>query len=761
MERLTKPPSLKLGGNVSANGVFYQSAENQNREPFTYFLQGNLNLSVFDFSIPVSYSYSNQGGQLGYSVPFNLNRLSLHPKYKWLTAHIGDVNMSFSPYTLNGHQFTGAGFDAEPNNKIRFSAMYGRLLKATPADDDPRTVPAFKRVGYGTQLQYTRPKFDAGMALFYASDQENSIPFPSDSLGVLPRENLVLGFKGGIQLMPNLKLQAEFASSALTNDSRSEKASERSHYLGLLLQQRLTTSYKNAINLGLQYQLLQASWGIRYERIDPGYQTLGAYYFNNDFENITLDVARSFFENKLNLTLNVGYQRDDLDDQKANPTQRFVGSVNASIVPSDTWNISGSYSNFNTFTNVRANQFDDINDDNLIDNVIDTLNYKQLSRNASVNISHILSNTKEKNQTLNLNYNLSDVANEQGGVVRLGDASTFHNLSLSYSLVYGTSGLRISPSVNATYNTIGLEEAITWGPTLGVGKPFFGNRLNTFCSLSYNQTENNSGNIQNTSIRANANYTFLKRHNLSINTAQLFRNHPAQKVSEFTATLGYQYAFDVFEAKLQRNKTPKTADGILQIKYKGFFFQGTQETISLLVRETTTKKSYLPMVGLVGTSLERKLQVLETQIGKKDKTFRSKVLPILDDLNTYALFLENYEGYIKKAYMQLRAEAEASDKKLTADYIRLIAIQNDSVTKKTNAFRKRVALVNTRYQAHKKMLEGLKSWDFEDAEKQSADYLVFRQAQVDLVYDMVEKHKKVSDIVGALMFNMADFYHKQ
>ena len=109
LETLGKGKAFKVNGSFSSNGVFYASDQEVGREPFTYFLQGNLNIGMYQFSMPISYSYSNQGEQLNYNLPINLNRLSLHPKYKWVQGHVGNVAMTFSPYTLNAHQFTGGG----------------------------------------------------------------------------------------------------------------------------------------------------------------------------------------------------------------------------------------------------------------------------------------------------------------------------------------------------------------------------------------------------------------------------------------------------------------------------------------------------------------------------------------------------------------------------------------------------------------------------------------------------------------------------
>ena len=147
IENVGKAKPIQVSGMVSANGVYYDSNQNNNREPFTYFLRGNLNVSIYGFAVPISYSFTNQGENLDYALPFDFNRISLHPKYKWVTAHIGSVAMTFSPYTLNGHQFTGGGVDLTPPGAFKVSAMAGRLLKATPDDGDERNRSCFFSYG--------------------------------------------------------------------------------------------------------------------------------------------------------------------------------------------------------------------------------------------------------------------------------------------------------------------------------------------------------------------------------------------------------------------------------------------------------------------------------------------------------------------------------------------------------------------------------------------------------------------------------------
>jgi len=382
--------------------------------------------------------------------------------------------MTFSPYTLSGHQFTGGGVDLTPNQGFTFSAMYGRLLKAIEPIEDERAIVSYKRMGYGFKTVYEQDKYTVGISTFYATDKENSINMNPDEEGVLPKENLVIGIECSVEISKDFELKAEYASTAITQDTRAkETSSGKKGILGSFFNNRSSTEYYNAYKVGLKYSFYQATLGVDYERVDPGYETLGAYFFNNDFENITINMARPLFDNKVNLNFNVGFQRDDLEDQKANPTSRFIGAVNATYNPTERLSFTGSYSNFSTYTNVRANQFDDINDDNLLVNATDTLNYKQVSQNANLNINYVLSSTKTKKENLNLNYNVSDITNEQGGIVRIRDTSIFHNLAAFYTIIFTELNLNISPAVNGTYNSIGLEDATTWGPTLSVNKGFF------------------------------------------------------------------------------------------------------------------------------------------------------------------------------------------------------------------------------------------------------------------------------------------------
>lgn len=550
IDKLKNSP-LKINGGISANSIFYNSNGRNSREPFTYFLQGNLNIGWLTFSMPLSYSITKQGSNLGYNTPFKFNRVSLHPKYKWIQGHVGDVALTYSPYTVNAHQFTGGGIALTPKGGFSFSALGGRFLRATEDDGQAQTIPTFRRMGYGTQLGWTKDTYKVGLIGFYAKDATNSIAATPENKDITPKENLVIAVNGEVILAKHYTLRAEYASTALTQDLRAETTTSTGRgIVGLLFDNRGSTQYYDAYNIGLDFSMDKMQVGIGYERIDPNYETLGAYFFNNDFENITVNASRSFFNSKLNLAFNIGYQKDNLDNQKTQATNRFVGAVNASLQATDNITLTGSFSNFSTFTNRNLNQFDDINDNDLTDEELEALDFKQLSQNANVNLNWVLAQGENTTQNLNLNYSLASSANEQAGVIRVGQANNFHNANAAYSIGFPKKNLNISTSLNYNYSDIGRDDSNAYGGTLDLIKTFFENTLNTTFGVAYN-TNTNKDIITNVlNFRANAMLVIAEKHSFNLNAIQLFRSTTNQDtLGEITVTFGYTYTFHIGNAK--------------------------------------------------------------------------------------------------------------------------------------------------------------------------------------------------------------------
>lgn len=533
-EAVVNDNKLKVNGGLNANAMFYNSSTQNDRDPFTYMLNGTLNFSYRTFNIPFSYTLTNQGNAFDYKVPFDFNRFSLTPKYKWVKAYIGDNAMTFSDYTLNGHPFRGVGVELTPKGSLKYSAMWGRLLKAVEQNDSLGLPAVYERYGYGAKINFEKEKYKIEAIGFFAKDKESSIKTRTD---VVPRSNYVSSLKFSTTLINNLSLETEYALSVI------ESFNSSYNYVGTDTIKNTSKSKTNntAFNVKLNYKIGKANVGLVYENVDPNYQTFGATYFNNDLENIGITYASPFFKDRLVIATQLGYQRDNLDNQKSQTSVRLVGNLNASLKITEVLNVTGSYSNFTSTTNRRLNQFDYINTPELVP--ADTLDYKQLSQTGNFNANYVFG--KDKNQNVNFNYSIAGQANKQGGIIRRGQASTVQNFSLVHSINFPSNQIGINTSLNYTTNTTGLLNNKAYGGSASISKKFFENKLNTNFGIIYNQTKGNGSSSNNVlGLKLNTNYVFLEKHNFSLYGIQMFRNSSgSMSTNDLTINFNYSYSF--------------------------------------------------------------------------------------------------------------------------------------------------------------------------------------------------------------------------
>lgn len=522
-----KKKPFKISGSISANATQFNSTPKQSRQSFTYQLSGSINMSLYELlNIPISFNLNNYGAKFSYpSLP---NRLSLHPSYKWIRAHIGDVSMSFSPYTLNGHQFTGAGIELTPG-RWQISAMGGRLLRRVDADSlNPSIRPNYERWGYGGKVRYEADKFALGGTVFTAKDKMSNISFDTDALGIYPKGNIAIGLEGTLSIIKDLKLSLEYGLSIMQRDLR---VKEKSYY--------------HAFKADLAYSFLGNTIGIGYERISPDYETLGAYYFNNDYENFTINYSRNFFENKMSLALSGGVQRDDLSNQKQERNKRFVGSANINFTPNDRFTASISISSYQAHRNIKSS-FDYINERTPYEN-LDTLRFTQLNNSIDMNLNWQLRNSETQSHTLSANASYQEAADKQGRYIIPGNLTRFMNLGANYGIDFTPLDFSVTAGINASNNYASRKNVLTIGPALTCSKHLFKKALTTGLTLSFNQTQEAGRKLATIyNARWHASYRFLKRHGLNASVAYQHRSLSEATLinsSSLTSQISYSYSF--------------------------------------------------------------------------------------------------------------------------------------------------------------------------------------------------------------------------
>jgi hypothetical protein len=511
IEAIAKAPVLTLNGGLSLSQIAtFTPGDTTAKDPYAMYLSGNLNLSFFGVvNIPLSFAYTNR--QLSKEVSLPFNRLSIAPSYKWMKVYAGYASMQFSPYSLAGHEIFGGGVELTPDNGFKISAIYGRLKKAVSGDNGLEL--SYQRMGGGFKGEYAGKQFDVGVNIFKAQDLATSLP---DSVAVAPQDNLSGAVSAAIQFIKNIRFGAEYGFSALNRNTG-----------------------KSAIKTNLTYTSPIGAIGATYERIDPYYITLGAYYMTNDYENITTNFSTAI--KNVNIAVDGGYQRDNLDGQKTNTTSRMIFSGNVSANIGKKLTLSANLSNVQSYVYIN-DIYDRVTQTNEFQN-LDTLNVTQLNYTASLDAAYLLQSNEERRQGFNAGFMYQKSAEQQAFTGYSGN--DIYNGSLAYQYAVIPARFNASASVNYNHNRMPDDmyiRAMTYNVSLQ--KVFF-ETLRTAFTGTYSHMANNSGNLSDVfNLRLTGGYVFFKNHNLSLNVAMIHSAGQSKTRVQYSANLAYSYVFN-------------------------------------------------------------------------------------------------------------------------------------------------------------------------------------------------------------------------
>lgn len=769
-EKLKKKP-FSISGSASVSGVYNQASDSPTNEPFLYFFNGNITLGFYDWTMPINYRYTNQGDALDYQIPFKFNRLSLHPKYKWILAHIGDVSMSFSPYTFNGLQFTGGGLEFIPEKyPLRASFMGGRLAKATEYDGRPQTIPTYERWGYGTKLSYKKEDLEIGGILFFANDKANSLSVPiPDEKKIYPLSNQVYSGFAKYKPVHFVELFGEYALSLLGN-TQSQK-------------QDFT-----AYNAGINFIFTKASVGVRYEKVDPDYKTLGAYYFVNDMENITLNSSLNLFKGNVSIATSIGRQHDNLNQQKPKQSNQWVGSANINAKVTPKLSLSGSYSNFTMFTNKLINPFDRINNPQLYEHPQDSINYRQVSQNTNANIAYAIN----EKQNITLSYSFNDVVNKQNDIVRRGGISRFHNAGAAYMVQFPESKLSLSPSFNYSYSIVAREKTQVMGPSLTVGKAFFEDKLNTTLLGNYSISQSATSKGSTANAQLNVNFLPWKNHQFTLSALQSFRNaeNDTQNTSaqSTNVSVGYTYHFEKVELPLPSFKFKKKEKTLKEKKQKvekAEDLERAKDTIPLqeekVIPEASTMAEEpieqqatptteemvvindipelsnitdLSFMGELNTQITEVLHKLQVS-GKKDRKRLLQEQKLL--VEKAKKQQQDYRGFVFRCLKNIYQQAVESDSKIKGN---ILSWKQTYDGNPTNENKESLENAEKAYQAHLWMLNELKDMTMEKLIREEGLLSDFAKQHKKEIYEALAKKISPQQKINIISESLIDFYHK-
>ena len=540
---------LKITGSFIAMGQYYQAIGLDNRAlPFSGRLMAALNFDLLGLNMPLSLAFSNGGVVYNKRLP-SYNFVGISPSYKWAKVLIGTRTMDFGKYSFSNHSFTGGGFELTPGN-WNFSAFYGRLRRARIEDfvGLQRVDPFFRRMGYGVKAGYEEGKDKVMFSLFKAWDDGNSIPVPDSSFNFFPSENVIVSMEVSKAISKVINLEINYSNSGFTENRRLiSKATDirLSSYIGLL-PRNLSTRTNHAFEAKVNFSLTRATLDLAYERIDPGYRTMGALFFNNDLENVSTGLKLKFFKSKWVINSRFGIQRNNLNGNQANDYGRFIGSIRTNIIASKKLSFTGGFSNFNN-VNRRRSFLNPSNPILLTELVLN-------NQDASVGFNYMISNNNSRSSSLQGSLNHTRGNSIENDQVNIDQNTESTNAFLYYVLALKPSKWTFGANTGFQRNDFSMMTSNYSNIGISIAKKLLEEKLDLGLQTNFalnkqlvDMEEVAVGNLY--TVMLSASWKTSKSTVLVFNSGFIHNDVENQSIgtkvfSEYRNTLNFQYRFN-------------------------------------------------------------------------------------------------------------------------------------------------------------------------------------------------------------------------
>lgn len=339
----------------AANGI-----ENR-RAPGLFQTTANVGVTSFGFRSGLTLNYSTDDSGLRQ----NMNTLSYRANWRWVHVQGGDVNTRFSEYGLNGTTIRGGYIKLEPGLFL-LEVTGGRSKRAVrPRLETGFREPAFEQWAFGGKIGVGRTSGNYfHLSTFYARDNIGSLgqAFQSsrstqssqDSQvgqtipAIRPQENLTITPDFRVSFMDNrLSFQSEMTISAFTRDITSPALSAADlsvpDFVTGIYQPTTSTrlNFAGKSMAGYRSDLFDLNLG--YERVQPGFMSLGRGSIRSDQERINMSPTFRLWDQRLTVRSNLSLSRDNLLGNRLQTQTGTNAATSVQMLVTETLNITVSY----------------------------------------------------------------------------------------------------------------------------------------------------------------------------------------------------------------------------------------------------------------------------------------------------------------------------------------------------------------------------------------------------------------------------------
>lgn len=537
--------TMRAGGSIGVTASAYSVDGIENRRaPGMIQTNANMNFTLFGFSSGLNLNYSTDDSEFRQ----NMNSLSFNATWKWINLQAGDINTRFSSYGLSGATIRGGYLRIDPGNFL-LEMTGGRSKRAVrPSLESGFRRPAFEQWGGAAKIGYgntSRNYFH--LSTFYARDDKSSIQ--GNNLEIDPRENLTITPDFQLHFFDGrFTIGSEVTASIFTQDLNSDALSMDAVAVPSFFTNIFTPRASSKVNYaGMADASLQLDFfnlGLGYERIQPGFESLGRGTVRDDQEKIKVSPALRLMNNRLNISSNISLGRDNLLGNRVQTQQNTNINNSVQFVITEGLSVNTTYGLM--INSIKAEE---------VDGEVFGSNQTQISHNAMVQPSlSIRGEEYTHNISVSGGYTLIESKFDDEGSEGMDYSSTSITSMLNYSITLPM-GVTLTSSFNYMTNSSGDVDIENFGFNLGGNYALFNRKLNfslnAGMNVNTNEREDFSGGIVSNklqqitgSLNSSYNLTEKDSFNITIRT----RNNSVvegagQEFTELEGSFRYQRRF--------------------------------------------------------------------------------------------------------------------------------------------------------------------------------------------------------------------------
>jgi hypothetical protein len=470
---------VSFGGSLGIMSETYTArGMDPRRPPAMGQIMLNTNFSLFGLRSGFNMVYSTDDNPLRQT----MNRFYYQGSWRWLTLSAGDVAPRFSKYSLGGVTVRGGMIEMHPG-LFSFAATAGRTRRSIELSHEPGfRDPAFEQWLYGIKLGLGRQnRTGFSLAGVYVYDVTSSIENwgglnPAENLSLTPEFNLSL-FDGAFLLASHFTVSF-YSMDIATSDKLEIPEIPGSGLLTGIFTPRSSSrvDYAGEISANLNAGPLRLSGG--YERVQPGFMSLGLGQIRSDQEVIRLRPQARLLKGRVNIGGNYSRGQNNLLGTRISTIHREqIGSnVNLRITPQ--LNLTLSYMQMQN-----ENRPTDMGNPSIAE-----MHQKQISRNYMVTPTLVL---RTGNMAHSVSVNTSyQVLDDRSAALPGGTGAITGFTNFSTGLSYGTTlprGVSLNLAGNLLANEAGEAKTTGYALNTSAGYAFFERKLTTSLALGWSQ----------------------------------------------------------------------------------------------------------------------------------------------------------------------------------------------------------------------------------------------------------------------------------